>query len=776
MSVGGVDIEPDYTKFKWSVDGGKTWFPCETEVVLKAGAYTVQWGSDSDVWAEPKTKAKINLTAGESYSNEGNPAYFTFVYAISASAVQYLGGGEWTENDAAGTVTMNPADGRFASSVPTLTAKASKGYAFVGWQLENDREDAGLAIVSTAAKVSGTIFTYDESALDVNDFKFHVNAVFRRISDYTDEAMDGVFGTVYTSSDSYEVEYTENGPCVTVPARVGCAAYVFVIDGCDADTYPLTMKVAGNVPKELKVTDCGYLYGTPTKAGTYDFSVTVADPAGHARTLAVTLEVGGLPEDVVGTFGAMLYESSEDGVRPAGLLDVAISATGKTSAKITTAAGVTSVTPTLNWRSDGDSEGEGTYALDWVKVTSKSTSYAYFSLNAERDPENGLWNVSYTEYAYDSKGYDELELSGTMSPVDRSLLSDDGFKGMFLGKYHTAELSASESDAAGARCRTPSELMASGYLTLAVDKKGTVKFAGKLPDGEKLSGSANLLPYSVDSAGALLFVTPSSYKKRGSFALELNFTEDGVVGSGSWVTPPLLDCPSDGIDLDEADDAFKPGLLSVTANGCVYSALSDLTDYYLALSIAQADVAPTYEYTYADSDKVKVQGIAEMVSLSYCLSSDDEMLKGGKGGKVTVGKSASPWKDSDGYYNYDVTKPDKYGETQTILNPGSISLSFKSATGIFSGKFNVFFDYDVPQYKNGEEIGSKREHKTIGVSYEGVVISRDGETGYGVGSAQYVGKQTFSYTSTDKKGNEKISTKSYTQTVAMPVTWNLLAP
>ena len=123
---------------------------------------------------------------------------------------------------------------------------------------------------------------------------------------------------------------------------------------------------------------------------------------------------------------------------------------------------------------------------------------------------------------------------------------------------------------------------------------------------------------------------------------------------------------------------------------------------------------------------------------------------------------------SESWWNYDV---DKNGNE--ITNPSQVSFSFTKATGIFSGKSTVYFDYETPSYKKVKhyEDGETRwevietrtqQHKTASLPFTGVMVS-DGEWLQGFGAAVY----TLKYTEEDCVTGKK---KTVTEKISLPVT------
>ena len=100
----------------------------------------------------------------------------------------------------------------------------------------------------------------------------------------------------------------------------------------------------------------------------------------------------------------------------------------------------------------------------------------------------------------------------------------------------------------------------------------------------------------------------------------------------------------------------------------------------------------------------------------------------------------------------------------------SSDLSFTKATGIFTGKATVYFDYDLPSYKKNRagayDVTYTRQHKAASLPYAGVMIVEEddqGEIRSGYGSAIYTYKHTVEDSTTGR-------TQSVTDKVTLPVT------
>jgi hypothetical protein len=328
-----------------------------------------------------------------------------------------------------------------------------------------------------------------------------------------------------------------------------------------------------------------------------------------------------------------------------------------------------------------------------------------------------------------------------------------------LDKYYTVKLDSSLSYAPD---DSYSPTVGHGYLTIKTDKKGAAKVTGQLADGEKVSVSGLLLPVDDGNAAMLyLFASPSSYKKEGWFVMSL-YLSDGYVSTsneGYW-------------------SVGSGARYSVSGYGTEYSAASSLEDYYWTISCPDmSGVQQEYSWKEPSTDdngkpvSYTVYGNASAVDLGGLFSVS--VMGDKKGSIVLAEKSPAPWqekntwKDDDGktytetWWNY---SEDKNGNP--ITNPSQLSISFTKATGIFTGKATVYFDYELPSYKknrDGEyDVTTTMQHKTASVPYAGVMIV-EGDSRSGYGAAIYTYKHTYVDEETGRA-------KSLTDKVSLPVT------
>ena len=246
----------------------------------------------------------------------------------------------------------------------------------------------------------------------------------------------------------------------------------------------------------------------------------------------------------------------------------------------------------------------------------------------------------------------------------------DALKDYYKGYYTLTVNATVDVDSLGDAQNAPG---GNGYLTLTVNDKGAVKLAGKLADGTTASGSAVLL--LGDWQGDIPYFLPL-YSSKGFYSE--NLTVDGVTGLvegyGNWFYPgkaPAGKTPA-------TENRF---MAWTTPRGARYNTLAKLADYFSGRTFS--------------SDECYVE------------IGDD-----GKGG-IRVPKGKVP--------KYDREREDYEFDEE---NPNVVTFSANKATGIFSGKFNI--------YEDVEDAKGNWKLKTTSVSYQGVLVQGDG-AGYGGG-------------------------------------------
>ncbi len=814
---------------EWVEDGHWDYVTVEELAMLKAGKYTITWRSTDPDWQAPAKSAAMVYAGYEDSTSSGS---FTYIPSVVID-VMTIKDGECTESSAGGAATMSAKDGRAVGKAITFTAKAAKNYVFQGWAFGSEWEgvESPLAANTASWKVEGSegdgvaweLYDY----INPDDLKVHVVAVFKALSDYSADDIEFKYLTSKIGMGYSAKKGDGDSVSVDVRGVVGCSLEYSL--RCGVAAYPLSYKLGGKLPAGLKFdAKTGVLSGVPTKPGKATVTIAATDPAKHSKSLAVNIDISALPAWLVGDYRGMMdsnryYEDGHwewdetvqddvwvwDGLvvvkgPKKGALELSVTSAGKVSAKVLTKYGSRSASGNLVWNDpkaehfEGECDGEdceeelpeAEFVFDHYVEKDESECYVEFL-------KDGTIEGYADSYDKSDRSWAGGDLTGMRH--DKDLLEKSA--SAFLDKYYTfafySETEApadddgyddyyGDGDGDGDDDPVAKTIKSGyGYLTLKTDKKGVAKVVGQLPDGEKVSVSALLMPVVDDeesspddiSARLYVFASPSSYKKAGWFAMSLSVKSDGTISSdegGAWIVPGVSGVSTRSIcgPVVEEPDAAVWGL------GALYSAAASLENYYwTVLCDYSEEVVQEYSWKetcvdgYGGGDGASGCGTSSSwTEYDYAKAWDFDDLffnvtvVGDKKGAIGLAqKSPAPWYDKSGdEWNY---WEDKKGNV--ITDPSQLSISFAKATGIFTGKASVYFDYEEPRFNSRtKEYDYTMKHVTATMPYAGVMVREeyDGEVSYtGYGSAVY----SYKLTTTDANGKAKAETKKVTLPVAL---------
>jgi len=216
-----------------------------------------------------------------------------------------------------------------------------------------------------------------------------------------------------------------------------------------------------------------------------------------------------------------------------------------------------------------------------------------------------------------------------------------------------------------------------GYLTVTVGNKGSAKIAGMLADGTRVMQSSKLILFGACGPEACVpFFAPL-------------YTKKGWAGGLLWIDPASRAAVTDR-DLDWFIRWEKPGKgvdgFSVLLDACggLYNTIPALEAHYL-FSAETNDVA--YHYT-GGAASIQSEALPHAINVTA------------NGTRLTLARGTRPAHLVNGAYDY------------SAENSSLATLLLTARTGIFRGRFNLYYDYTV---------AGRLYHKTVRVPYAGVL-------------------------------------------------------
>lgn len=254
-----------------------------------------------------------------------------------------------------------------------------------------------------------------------------------------------------------------------------------------------------------------------------------------------------------------------------------------------------------------------------------------------------------------------------------------------------------------------------GYVTLTVDAKGKVKYAGALPDGTSYSGSSVA---ALGTVGGVPVVRLPLFFSKGAGAfggwVAVKFPE-GRVPSGNIaetdaeLRPTVVADESDGICwiTDDTTLTFKGQLgfeLAYDAVGGWYDTVVNLQRYYLDMSVDQLIV----DTAHGDD----LWQLRELLPFGFDFVAD------ATADGLPVDMSVNLLLTDKQTLAQDSTK--SYYDWPRCVNPANVKLNFKRATGVFSGTCDLW-------YEGLDEKGGIDQKSYSKCKHAGVVLMTRGE-------------------------------------------------
>lgn len=345
------------------------------------------------------------------------------------------------------------------------------------------------------------------------------------------------------------------------------AGVAFVLDAGEGQR-PATFSASG-LPRGLRIDRAtGVISGVPSKPGDYTVTVTALHANGTSTSYTLAFTVQALDTALQGTFTGYCYEEDTAGQRRMrGLVTFKATKLGRLTAKV--------VLQTLNLSFS---------AKSWSGVSGESDVAAVLErrqgerLALTLDRATGLMTGTLSG---GRMGEEPLTVTVQRNAfLDRQDAEAQAALAAYKGYYTVAlPIEACETDPA-----IDNRQSGSGYVTLTVRDRGSVKVAGKMADGTRISLSATLL---VDDQGAYVPLFVKLYGRRGMFAGLLQLAGGAYPADQRVDAVPAvrLEWLYPGSTMAGLADRFEAQL---SATGAYYDALGDLQAAYLG-ALLQAE-------------------------------------------------------------------------------------------------------------------------------------------------------------------------------------------
>ena len=411
------------------------------------------------------------------------------------------------------------------------------------------------------------------------------------------------------------------------------------------------------------------LVGVPTKPGTNTVLISVSNVRGPMQPQAFSVVVTPLPAWAQGTFNGAAGTADLG----SGIATLSVTSLGVASGKLT----LRGTNFTVAAASYSALDADGTI---WLTATAKVSTVSLPLTLAVTAPAAAGQPESPVAAAL-GKADGDLGTDGWLT-LYRNVWKEPGMTAFltngFFG-YYTAVLPGGSE-------------YGSGYLTFTVDSSGGVKTVGKLADATAVSLSGTLVLDEMGRVWSVLYTAPAAYKSGGLF------------GVAEWVRPDaagrptilkVFETPFEWASFDPlATGDYEAGGFerSVDLVGGWYSKVGNLYAYYRdrVLSVtANSGATPPGLWSGSVRNESVWWNPNGLVVTAATNNRGD--LTG-----MSAPHAFTPVKVR-GEYDY-----------ETPTNTVGLTISLMRATGIFTGTFKAWFDYNTA-------------HSSKTLTYEGVL-------------------------------------------------------
>ena len=662
------------------------------------------------VWSEGEADAQVVSVATKAIASDYT-AVKAFTLKLTAltskkgDAVQYD-----KPAFASATVTVNIMNEKFADTfanyAKTVTAAAN------GYSVKEGK--AGQWVVNedgsfSAPNKGDLTFTFATTGT----FTYTVDGVQKTFTATAKDKALKIAGASDFTVDSYELD----GKPVALHQGVKYTASLGNEGTVKAVNLPGGLKLAQD-----KLTKEWGVSGVPTKAGVFQTVYTTTVGTGKAasvKTETVCYTVGAQGTSA-GTFnGLMTTMDTTNGVPTLASVTITAAVGGKLSASVSI-AGKKYAFADVGYESiDVDTSNPGTpvtnltAALPLVqkigagKTASTVTNWLHYTVMdvPETDP-SGWLAVGEVEMQMaalsDAKGsgfQEDIAYTGRVCR-DNSKSGKDGkaaWESAMSARagYYTVSLVAP-----GAMLGEP---CGSGYMTMTLDAKGKAKLAGKLADGTAYSGSATASLVEDAEAPAVrvpLYAQKASWVFGGWLTVKID--DNGVpVATIYMPDSDLVWINDDPASTRNGEDGYAHNIVPV---GGWYDTVSNLQRAYLESDLS-VDLPEGEEALDEIMDALALGG--DYAFVAQPSGQPVDLL----GNTLSVEKQVLV---------KDASK--KYNDWSASSNASNVKLTFKRATGIVSGTFDLW-------YEGTNAKGALEQKSVSGLKHEGVLLLSRGDDG-----------------------------------------------
>ena len=477
---------------------------------------------------------------------------------------------------------------------------------------------------------------------------------------------------------------------------------------------------AANLPGGLKLaqdkaTKEWVVSGVPSKAGLFQavYTTTIGKNPSTVKTNCYTVAAEG---SAAGTFTGLVTTSDPtNGVATLASVTITAALGGKLSAKVAI-AGKSYTFADTGYTSVTENPGEPAYMYAELPLVQKIgsgntastvTNWLYYTVMDVAEADADGWyaggDVEIVMAALpDAKGsgfQEDISYSGKVyrdngKMTDKVALAAWQAAAAKYAGYYTVSLVADMAMPGEEPC-------GSGYMTLTLDAKGKVKVAGKLADGTSYSGSSTAAFVGAADSPSIrvpLYACKGSSVFGGWLSIRANDAGDLV----AEIDSPDTDIVWKNDDPNATRGGEEGFALVLQPAGGWYDTVSNLQRSYL-----ESDLSV---------DLPEGVNALEDIMDALALGGDYAFVAQPSGQAVDlIGNTLSVGKQT---LVKDASK--KLNDWDASSNASNVKLTFKRATGIVSGTFDLW-------YEGTNAKGVKEQKSITGLKHEGVLVPMRGD-------------------------------------------------